>query len=121
MRADRHAPAQHTVEIVSMAELVIVDRDGKEHRVPGKVGVSVMETLRDLDYGVAAICGGMCSCATCHVYVDEAWGPKLPAAQGDEKEILRELSSVKAASRLSCQIQFSDALAGLRLAIAPDE
>lgn len=104
-----------------MAELVIVDRDGKEHRVEGRVGASVMETLRDLDYGVAAICGGMCSCATCHVWVDEAWIEKLPARQGDEQELLQELSSFKPASRLSCQVQFSDALAGLKVAIAPDE
>jgi 2Fe-2S ferredoxin len=104
-----------------MAELLIVDRDGREHRVDGKLGVSVMETLRDLDYGVAAICGGMCSCATCHVWADEAWIAKLPAMQGDEKEILRELGSVRPQSRLSCQIRFSEALAGLKVTIAPDE
>ncbi len=104
-----------------MAELVIVDRDGKEHRVPGRVGVSVMETLRDLDFGVAAICGGMCSCATCHVWVDDAWVARLPARQGDELELLRELASFKAASRLSCQLQFSEDLSGLKVAIAPDE
>jgi ferredoxin, 2Fe-2S len=104
-----------------MAELVIVDRDGREHRVPGKLGVSVMETLRDLDYGVAAICGGMCSCATCHVWVDEAWLAKLPAVQGDEKEILRELGSVRPQSRLSCQIPYTEALGGLKVTIAPDE
>ncbi len=104
-----------------MVEIVIVDRDGKEHRVPGRVGVSVMETLRDLDFGVAAICGGMCSCATCHVWVDESWQNRLPARQGDETELLRELGSFKPASRLSCQVIFTEALSGLRVAIAPDE
>jgi 2Fe-2S ferredoxin len=104
-----------------MAELVIVDRDGKEHRVEGKVGVSVMETLRELDYGVAAICGGMCSCATCHVWVDDAWIGKLPAKQGDEQELLQELQSYKPGSRLSCQVPFTEALSGLRVSIAPDE
>ena len=105
-----------------MAEMVIVDRDGKEHSVQGRVGVSVMETLRELDYGVAAICGGMCSCATCHVYVDEAWAARLPARQGDEQELLQELTSFRpATSRLSCQVPFSEALAGLKVAIAPDE
>jgi ferredoxin, 2Fe-2S len=105
-----------------MAELVIVDRDGREHRVEGKVGVSVMETLRELDYGVAAICGGMCSCATCHVWVDEAWVGRLPARQGDEQELLQELQGYKpAASRLSCQVQFTPALSGLKVQIAPDE
>jgi 2Fe-2S ferredoxin len=104
-----------------MAELVIVDRDGKEHRVEGKEGVSVMETLRELDYGVAAICGGMCSCATCHVWVDEAWAAKLPAKQGDEQELLQELQGYKPTSRLSCQLQFTAGLSGLRVTIAPDE
>jgi len=104
-----------------MAELVIVDRDGKEQRVEGRVGVSVMETLRELDYGVAAICGGMCSCATCHVWVDDAWISRLPARQGDEQELLQELTSAKPGSRLSCQVQFTEELSGLRIAIAPDE
>jgi 2Fe-2S ferredoxin len=104
-----------------MAELLIVDREGQEHRVTGRTGVSVMETLRELDYGVAAICGGMCSCATCHVWVDAEWVARLPARQGDEQELLQELTSFKAESRLSCQLQFSDALDGLKVAIAPDE
>jgi 2Fe-2S ferredoxin len=104
-----------------MADLVIVDRDGKEHTVQGRVGVSVMESLRELDYGVAAICGGMCSCATCHVWIDEAWVSKLPARQGDEQELLEELTSFKPTSRLSCQVQFTAELSGLKLAIAPDE
>ena len=104
-----------------MAELVIVDRDGKEHRVEGRVGVSVMETLRELDYGVAAICGGLCSCATCHVYIDENSMAKLPKKQSDEQELLTELSDYRAeASRLSCQVDFTEALSGIKVTIAPD-
>jgi ferredoxin, 2Fe-2S len=104
-----------------MADLIVVDRDGVEHRVECKAGVSVMETLRELDYGVAAICGGMCSCATCHIYIDDAWRDKLPAPQPDEKELLQELSGYQPASRLSCQVVFEDSLSGLRVSIAPDE
>jgi 2Fe-2S ferredoxin len=105
-----------------MAEIVIVDRDGKEHQVEGRVGVSVMETLREVDFGVAAICGGMCSCATCHVWVDESWVSRLPPRQGDEQELLQELGSFRpATSRLSCQLPFTEALSGLKVAIAPDE
>jgi len=104
-----------------MADMVIVDRDGVEHRVPGKTGVSLMETLREVDYGVAAICGGMCSCATCHVYIDENWAARLPAAQGDETELLQELSGRRPTSRLSCQVEFTPALDGLRLTVAPDD
>jgi 2Fe-2S ferredoxin len=104
-----------------MAFLRVIDRDGKEHRVEGKTGLKVMETLRDLDYGVAAICGGMCSCATCHVYVDPDWQERLPSPMSDELELLRELSQYQDNSRLSCQIEFTPALDGLRVTIAPDE
>ncbi len=105
-----------------MGEITVTDRDGGEHRVNAREGVSLMETLREFDYGVAAICGGMCSCATCHVYVAAPWLDKLPPMQGDEKEILQELESYRPqGSRLSCQIPFEADLAGLEVEIAPEE
>ncbi|MDE2339411.1 MAG: 2Fe-2S iron-sulfur cluster binding domain-containing protein [Gammaproteobacteria bacterium] len=104
-----------------MALLRVIDRDGQEHQVEGKTGYKVMETLRDLEYGVAAICGGMCSCATCHVYVDAGWLERLPEPMSDERELLMELSHYQDNSRLSCQIEFTPALDGLRVTIAPDE
>ena len=104
-----------------MTLLRVIDRDGTEHRVEGKTGLKVMETLRDLDYGVAAICGGMCSCATCHVYVDPEWQGRLPPPMSDERELLNELSQCEPSSRLSCQIEFTAELDGLRVTIAPDE
>jgi 2Fe-2S ferredoxin len=104
-----------------MALLRVVDRDGVEHEVDAKPGLKVMETLRELDYGVAAICGGMCSCATCHVYVDPEWTSKLPEPMSDERELLTELSHHEQNSRLSCQIEFTNELAGLRVTLAPDE
>lgn len=104
-----------------MALLRVVDRDGVEHEVDAKTGLKVMETLRELDYGVAAICGGMCSCATCHVYVDPDWLAKLPAPMSDERELVNELAHHETNSRLSCQIEFTPELAGLRVTIAPDE
>jgi len=104
-----------------MPLLRVVDRDGVEHEVQAKSGLKVMETLRELDYGVAAICGGMCSCATCHVYVDSEWASKLPPPMSDEKELLQELSHHESNSRLSCQIEFTDSLSGLKVTIAPDE
>jgi 2Fe-2S ferredoxin len=104
-----------------MAELRVIDRDGTEHVVDARTGLSIMETLRELEYGVAAICGGMCSCATCHVFIDPAWLDKLPRQQSDEQEIISELTHRKDNSRLSCQIPMTDALAGLKLTVAPDE
>ena len=104
-----------------MALLRVIDRDGKEHQVEGKTGMKLMETLRDLEYGVAAICGGMCSCATCHVYVDPQWVSRLPEPMSDERELLTELSHYQDNSRLSCQLDFTPELDGLRVTVAPDE
>ncbi|MBX3694916.1 MAG: 2Fe-2S iron-sulfur cluster binding domain-containing protein [Steroidobacteraceae bacterium] len=104
-----------------MPVLKVVDRDGVEHDVEAQVGLKVMEVLRELDYGVAAICGGMCSCATCHVYVDPDWAARIPEPMSDEKELLEELSHYEARSRLSCQIEITPALDGLKVTIAPDE
>ena len=104
-----------------MARMVVVDRDGKEHEIEAKTGLKIMEVLRELDYGVAAICGGLCSCATCHVYVDEQWVARLPKPQSDEQELLTELSDYRpATSRLSCQVDFTDALSGIKVTIAAD-
>jgi 2Fe-2S ferredoxin len=104
-----------------MPLLRVVDRDGVEHEVDAKPDQKVMEALRELDYGVAAICGGMCSCATCHVYIDPEWVSRLPEPMSDERELLTELAQYQDYSRLSCQIEFTTALSGLRVTIAPDE
>lgn len=104
-----------------MAELRVIDRDGIEHEVDGSPGLKIMEILRELDYGVAAICGGMCSCATCHIYVDEQWVSQLEPALSDERELLAEISQRRDTSRLSCQVTFTQQLSGLRVTIAPDE
>jgi 2Fe-2S ferredoxin len=104
-----------------MATLQVIDRDGVSHDVEAKPGLKVMEILRELDYGVAAICGGMCSCATCHIYVDPAWAEKLPPPMSDERELLSELAHHRDDSRLSCQVEFTAALSGLKVTIAPDE
>ena len=100
----------------------VIDRDGTERELNAVSGATLMEPLRDMDDGVAAICGGMCSCATCHIWVDEAWASRLAPRQGDEQELLQELASFRpATSRLSCQVPFTEALSGLKVAIAPDE
>ena len=104
-----------------MAEITVTDRDGGVHRVQAREGVSLMETLRELEYGVAAICGGMCSCATCHIYVDPAWLDKLPPPMSDERDLLTELAHYKENSRLSCQVEITAALSGLKVTIAEDE
>lgn len=104
-----------------MAVLQVLDRDGVEHQVEAKAGGKLMETLRELDFGVAAICGGMCSCATCHVYIDPAWADRLPPPESNERDVLQELMHARPTSRLSCQVEITPDLTGLRLAVAPDE
>ena len=101
--------------------MTVVDRDGTEHVIDAKPGLKLMEILRELDYGVAAVCGGLCSCASCHVYVDPAWVDRLPKKQSDEQDLLTELSDYRPeVSRLSCQVDFTEALDGLKVSIAPD-
>ena len=104
-----------------MPLLKVTDRDGVEHDINAPNGGVLMEPLRDMNDGVTAICGGMCSCATCHVYVDAAWVDKLPKIMSDEMDMIRDLISFKSNSRLSCQVQLTDALNGLKVAIAPEE
>lgn len=104
-----------------MPLLRVVNRDGVEQEINAPTSGVLMEPLRDMDDGVSAICGGMCSCATCHVYVDEAWRAKLPAPMSDETDMLKDLVSYRENSRLSCQIQLSAALDGLRVTVAPED
>jgi ferredoxin, 2Fe-2S len=105
-----------------MAVINVINRAGKAHTIPGKVGNSLMENLRDAGMDVEAICGGCCSCATCHVFIDDAWVNKIPQPSADEAELVEQTNSYKAGnSRLSCQIKFTEALDGISLTVAPAE
>jgi 2Fe-2S ferredoxin len=105
-----------------MPKLIVVTRDGTEHAVDGEVGLSVMEVIRDHGFDeLLALCGGCCSCATCHVHVDPAFIGTLPKMSEDENDLLDSSDYRTDYSRLSCQIQFSTALDGLKVAIAPED
>jgi len=105
-----------------MALIKVTDRDGIQHDVDGNTKFTLMENLRDLEYGVAAVCGGMCACATCHVWIEPEWQGRLTPMHSDEKDLLGDLSTYRpGVSRLSCQIKFTEELAGLSLRIADDE
>jgi 2Fe-2S ferredoxin len=99
----------------------VKDRDGGEHVVEGHENDRLMEVLREFDWGVAAICGGMCSCATCHVYLDEEWLDKFPPREMDEEELLEFLDYFRPNSRLSCQLDLQQQHDGLTLTLAPEE
>lgn len=104
-----------------MIRLNVVDRDGIEREIEASPAGSLMEVLRELDNGVAAICGGLCSCASCHVYVAQDWGARVSRLQEAERELLAELQHYRELSRLSCQINLSRELDGLHVTLAPEE
>ena len=105
-----------------MAKLVVTDKDGREVMLDARTGLSIMENIRLLPRSVEAICGGMCACATCHVYVDKDWIGRLPARSFEELSMLRDNANFDPErSRLSCQIVMRDAFDGLRLTVAPDQ
>ena len=93
-----------------------VDHSGNEFEAEVDVGKTVMEGAMDnMIDGILAECGGCCSCATCHVYVDEAFLPITGTAEGMEKEMLSAVNDPKPNSRLSCQIVVNDEMDGLRV------
>ena len=97
-----------------MAKITFINKDGTARVVEAESGSTVMEAaIRNGVPGIDAECGGACSCATCHVYVDDAWVGKVGAAQSMEEDMLDFAFDVRANSRLSCQIKVSDALDGL--------
>jgi len=97
-----------------MAKIVYIAFDGSERVVDVKPGMSVMEgAIRNDVPGIDADCGGACACATCHVYVDEAWLAKIGDRTEMENAMLEMANDVKSNSRLSCQIKVSDELDGL--------
>ncbi len=97
----------------------VKDRNGKEQTLDGLEGWRLMEVIRDGKLPIKAECGGACACATCHVYVDEAWREKLPAATEDEIAQLDNAFEVGDNSRLACQIILSEDMDGLAVALAP--
>ena len=103
-----------------MPKLFVTDREGVRHEIDATVGWSVMEIIREHNLPIEAACGGCCACATCHVYVDEAWLPRLEAANSDESMMLDEAFEVRDNSRLSCQIKFGEALDGMQVTLAPE-
>jgi len=105
-----------------MPKLIVVTRDGEEREIMGEAGLSVMEVIRDAGIDdLLALCGGCCSCATCHVHVAPEFAAKMPKMSEDENDLLDSTSDRDANSRLSCQIAFTDALDGMKVTIAAED
>ena len=105
-----------------MPKLVVKNRDGETLSVEAQSGISLMENIRDLEESVDAICGGLCSCATCHVFIESDWQARLHPRSYEESMLLENSRNFdEARSRLSCQILMSESLDGLTLEVAPSE
>ena len=97
-----------------MAKITYIGAEGTRYEVEAENGSTVMENaIRNGVPGIEAECGGACACATCHVYVDEAWTEKVGKPEAMEESMLDFAYEPKETSRLSCQIQVSDKLDGL--------
>jgi ferredoxin, 2Fe-2S len=102
--------------------LIVTTRAGVETPVFAEAGGSLMEAIRDNGFDeLMALCGGCCSCATCHVYIDPEYLDRLPGPAPDEDDLLDASDHRLRQSRLSCQIRLTDALDGLRVTIAPED
>jgi ferredoxin, 2Fe-2S len=105
-----------------MPTITVIDRSGNARDVQADNGLSLMEVIRDNGFDeLLALCGGCCSCATCHVYVDTGFSGNLPTMSEDENDLLDSTDSRNDQSRLSCQIPVSDTLDGLTVTIAPED
>ncbi|WP_371422112.1 2Fe-2S iron-sulfur cluster-binding protein [Tardiphaga sp.] len=103
-----------------MAKINFVDHSGETRSIDAEIGSTVMEAaIRNAIPGIEAECGGACACATCHVYVDEAWQERVGAPTPMEEDMLDFGYDIKPNSRLSCQIKITEALDGL-VVITPE-
>ncbi len=105
-----------------MPKLIVVNREGEEKSVEIDSGLTVMEAIRDNGFDeLLALCGGCCSCATCHVHIDPAFKAKLPEMTEDEDDLLDSSEHRDDNSRLSCQLAVTDELDGMRVIIAQED
>lgn len=104
-----------------MTYIFIVDRGGTERKIEARAGSSLLEIIkRSGNTEIAALCGGSCSCSTCHIYIDADFCDRLPGPGEEEDDLLDSTAYRALNSRLACQIEFGDSLDGLRLTIAPE-
>ena len=105
-----------------MAAITYIEHDGTEHIVELDDDMNLMEgaTLNMIP-GIEGVCGGICSCATCHCYIPDEWVDKIPPADKGEALMLEGAPHRKPNSRLGCQIQISEELNGMRVQLPLDQ
>jgi 2Fe-2S ferredoxin len=105
-----------------MPNIIYITPDGTRHEIEVENGYSVMEGAINANIdGIVAECGGVCACATCHSYVDDAWMDKMPAMDDMEDSMLDAAYERKNNSRLTCQIEVNDELDGLIIHVADND
>jgi len=105
-----------------MTVLQVTTRSGDVLTIDASPGHTVMESIRDAGLDeLLALCGGCCSCATCHIYIDPQWATTLPSMSEDENDLLDSSDHRQAGSRLSCQVSIVPEMEGLKITIAPED
>jgi 2Fe-2S ferredoxin len=97
-----------------MTNITFIEHDGTRHEVDATNGISIMQAaVENMVPGIVGDCGGCCSCATCHAYIEPAFMDRTEPAAADERDLLEGALDVEACSRLTCQVRVSAALEGL--------
>ena len=105
-----------------MPQITVVNQSGEETTIAAPEGRTLMEVIRDNGFDeLLALCGGCCSCATCHVHIDPSFMDKVPAMSEDENDLLDSSDHRNEFSRLSCQVPITAALEGLKVTIAQED
>ena len=119
---NRAAAARQRNDKKTMPTATYIEPDGTPHETEAAVGQSLMQNA--VDHGVPGIlgdCGGECSCATCHAYVDEAWLALLPERSRDEAQLLAGVIDPAPNSRLTCQLRMREEWDGIVLHLPPSQ
>lgn len=102
-----------------MPNIQVTDLAGNVSILKAKSGETLMEALRDNGYSdIEAVCGGVCSCSTCHVYIEGDWFAKVGSRNEDEHQLVTSTDVFKENSRLSCQVTVTDEMDGMAITIA---
>lgn len=105
-----------------MPQIIVVNQSGEETNVEASEGRTLMEVIRDSGFDeLLALCGGCCSCATCHVHIDADHFATLPAMSEDENDLLDSSEHRNEYSRLSCQVPITSSLEGAKVTIAQED
>jgi 2Fe-2S ferredoxin len=105
-----------------MPKIIATNRVGRTHVIEAVAGSNAMRAMREAGIeDILALCGGFCSCATCHVHVAPDWAGRVGGAGPDEAGLLESSDHATPNSRLACQIIMTAALDGLELRVAPED